>query len=153
MGKLIAIEGLDGSGKSTQIELLAKRLEENGIEAKTVSFPNYESDSSALVKMYLGGEFGSNAVDVNAYTASLFFAVDRFASFRTGWQKYFDNGGVVISARYTTSNAIHQTSKLSENEWDEYLDWLFDTEFCKGICCKSYVLFQTFVAYAAPHKG
>ena len=131
MGKLIAIEGLDGSGKSTQIELLAKRLEENGIEAKTVSFPNYESDSSALVKMYLGGEFGSNAGDVNAYTASLFFAVDRFASFRTGWQEYFDNGGVVVSARYTTSNAIHQTSKLPENQWDEYLDWLFDTEFCK----------------------
>ncbi len=131
MGKLIAIEGLDGSGKSTQIELLEKRLEKEGITAKTVSFPCYNSESSALVKMYLAGEFVQNAGDVNAYTSSLFFAVDRYAGFRKGWQEYYDNGGLVVSARYTTSNAIHQTSKLSEDEWDSYLDWLFETEFGK----------------------
>ena len=131
MGKLIAIEGLDGSGKTTQIELLSKRLREEGIPADTISFPNYESDSSALVKMYLAGDFGSKPGDVNAYAASLFFAVDRYASFKTDWGKYYNGGGVVISARYTTSNAIHQTSKLPESEWDSYLDWLFETEFEK----------------------
>lgn len=131
MGKLIAIEGLDGSGKTTQIELLSKRLREEGIPADTISFPNYESDSSALVKMYLAGDFGSKPGDVNAYAASLFFAVDRYASFKTDWEKYYNGGGVVISARYTTSNAIHQTSKLPESEWDSYLDWLFETEFEK----------------------
>ena len=131
MGKLIAIEGLDGSGKTTQIELLSKRLREEGIPADTISFPNYESDSSALVKMYLAGDFGSKPGDVNAYAASLFFAVDRYASFKTDWGKYYNGGGVVISARYTTSNAIHQTSKHTESEWDSYLDWLFETEFEK----------------------
>ncbi len=129
MGKLIAIEGLDGSGKTTQIEILGTRLENDGIDAKTISFPNYESESSALVKMYLDGQFGEKPGDVSAYAASVFYAVDRYASFRTGWEDYYKNGGVVISARYTTSNAIHQTSKLPENEWDEYLDWLFETEF------------------------
>lgn len=131
MGKLIAIEGLDGSGKTTQIEILAERLKADGIDAKTISFPNYESDSSALVKMYLAGQFGEKPGDVSAYAASVFYAVDRYASFRTGWEEYYKNGGVVVSARYTTSNAIHQTSKLPENEWDSYLDWLFETEFGK----------------------
>jgi len=131
MGKLVIIEGLDGSGKTTQTDLLSKRLSEGGYSVKTVSFPNYESDSSALVKMYLAGEFGSHPDDVNAYTASLFYAVDRYASFRTGWENYYNEGGNVIAARYTTSNAIHQTSKLPENEWDSYLDWLFETEFGK----------------------
>ena len=131
MGKLIAIEGLDGSGKSTQIELLAKRLEENGIEAKTVSFPNYESDSSALVKMYLGGEFGSNPNDVNAYAASSFYAVDRIASYLKFWKKDYENDAVILSDRYATSNIIYQMSKLDKSEWDSFIEWQEDFEYNK----------------------
>ena len=142
MGTLIAIEGLDGSGKSTQIKLLADRLTGEGIPAKTVSFPHYESDSSALVKMYLAGEFGSEPGDVNAYCASLFYAVDRYASFRTDWESYYQKGGVVVSARYTTSNAIHQMSKLPEAEWPGFMEWLFDLEFGKiGLPAPDLVIF------------
>lgn len=131
MGHFIAVEGLDGSGKTTQVDLLARRLSERGIPAKTVSFPHYESDSSALVKMYLAGEFGEKPGDVNAYAASLFYAVDRYASFRTDWEKNLLAGETVISARYTTSNAIHQTAKLPREEWDTYIHWLFETEYEK----------------------
>ena len=131
MGKLIVIEGLDGSGKSTQLELLPKKLLENGINSKTVSFPDYESDSSALVKMYLNGEFGKKPDDVNAYTASLFYAVDRFASYKTSWGEYYNQDGVIISGRYTTSNAVHQTSKMCESGWQSFIDWLYDLEYNK----------------------
>lgn len=131
MGKLIVIEGLDGSGKSTQLELLPKNLRKNGIDSKTVSFPDYYSDSSALVKMYLNGEFGKKPDDVNAYAASLFYAVDRFASYKTNWGQYYNNGGVIISGRYTTSNAVHQTSKMPEADWQGFLDWLYDLEYNK----------------------
>ena len=131
MGKLIVIEGLDGSEKSTQLELLPKKLLENGINSKTVSFPDYESDSSALVKMYLNGEFGKKPDDVNAYTASLFYAVDRFASYKTSWGEYYNQDGVIISGRYTTSNAVHQTSKMCESGWQSFIDWLYDLEYNK----------------------
>lgn len=131
MGKLIVIEGLDGSGKSTQLELLPKNLKKNGIDSKTVSFPDYESNSSALVKMYLNGEFGKNPNDVNAYAASLFYAVDRFASYKKAWGEYYKNGGVIISGRYTTSNAVHQTSKMPQDDWQGFLDWLYDLEYNK----------------------
>lgn len=131
MGKLIVIEGLDGSGKSTQLELLPENLRKNGIDSKTVSFPDYYSDSSALVKMYLNGEFGKKPDDVNAYAASLFYAVDRFASYKTNWGQYYNNGGVIISGRYTTSNAVHQTSKMPEADWQGFLDWLYDLEYNK----------------------
>ena len=131
MGKLIVIEGLDGSGKSTQLELLPENLRKNGIDSKTVSFPDYDSDSSALVKMYLNGEFGKKPDDVNAYAASLFYAVDRFASYKTTWGQYYNNGGVIISGRYTTSNAVHQTSKMPEADWQGFLDWLYDLEYNK----------------------
>lgn len=131
MGKLIVIEGLDGSGKSTQLDLLPKALKEKGIDSKSVSFPDYESNSSALVKMYLAGEFGTNPDDVNAYAASIFYTVDRFASFKKNWGKYYTDGGVIISGRYTTSNAVHQTSKLKESEWKPFLDWLYDFEYNK----------------------
>ncbi len=142
MGRLIAIEGLDGSGKTTQIELLGERLRAEGIPAEIISFPDYKSDSSALVKMYLSGRFGSKPDDVDPYSASLFFAVDRYASFKTDWGKYYNGGGVVISARYTTSNAIHQASKLPESEWDAYTEWLFDTEFVKmGLPAPDLVIF------------
>ncbi len=131
MGKLIVIEGLDGSGKSTQLALLPKALKEKGFDSKSVSFPDYESNSSALIKMYLGGEFGSKPNDVNAYAASVFYTVDRFASFKKNWGEYYNGGGIIVSGRYTTSNAVHQTSKLHESEWKNFLDWLYDFEYKK----------------------
>ncbi|MDO4607844.1 MAG: deoxynucleoside kinase [Clostridia bacterium] len=131
MGKLIVIEGLDGSGKSTQLELLPQNLLKKGIKSRTVSFPDYDSDSSALVKMYLGGQFGKKPGDVNAYAASLFYAVDRYASFKTGWGEYYNQAGIIVSGRYTTSNAVHQTSKMPESDWQGFLDWLYDLEYNK----------------------
>ena len=131
MGKLIVIEGLDGSGKSTQLLLLEENLKKRGIDCKSVSFPNYEDDSSALVKMYLRGEFGSDPTDVNAYAASCFYAVDRYASFKKDWGSYYNDGGVIISGRYTTSNAVHQCSKLPKEEWESFLSWLYDFEYNK----------------------
>ena len=131
MGKLIVIEGLDGCGKSTQLELLPQNLKKQGIKSRSVSFPDYDSDSSALVKMYLNGEFGSKPNDVNAYAASLFYAVDRFASYKTNWGEYYNQNGVIVSGRYTTSNAVHQTSKMDESEWQGFLDWLYDLEYNK----------------------
>ena len=126
--KLIVIEGLDGSGKATQAKLLTEKLISEGTKVKQVSFPDYDSDSSALVKMYLNGEFGKRADDVNAYAASSFYAVDRFASFKKNWQTDYESG-VIIADRYTTSNAIHQCAKLPKEQWDEYLEWLFDYEY------------------------
>ena len=131
MGKLIVIEGLDGSGKSTQLSLLPDRLSANGIDCRTVSFPDYESDSSALVKMYLSGKFGTKPSDVNPYAASAFYTVDRYASYKSVWGEYYNAGGTVVSGRYTTSNAVHQTSKLPESEWKAFLDWLYDFEYGK----------------------
>ena len=131
MGKLIVLEGLDGCGKSTQLELLPKTLLKNGIDCNTVSFPDYSSDSSALVKMYLRGDFGTNPNDVNAFAASVLYTVDRFASYKTAWGDYYNNGDTVVSGRYTTSNAIHQCSKLPKEEWTGFLDWLYDFEYNK----------------------
>ncbi len=131
MGKLIVIEGLDGSGKSTQLELLEGNLKSKGIDCKSVSFPNYDNPSSTLVKMYLNGDFGKKPNDVNAFAASVFYTVDRYASFKADWGKYYNGGGTVVSGRYTTSNAVHQCSKLPENKWKEFLDWLYDFEYNK----------------------
>ena len=128
-GRLIVIEGLDGSGKATQAKRLAQEAAARGCAVREVSFPDYGSDSSALVKMYLAGEFGSDPGDVNAYAASSFFAVDRFASFKKDWGAFYRGGGLIIADRYTTSNAVHQCSKLPETEWDAYLDWLFHFEY------------------------
>ena len=128
--KLIVIEGLDGSGKATQAQLLYDKLKELNIRVRKVSFPDYESDSSALVKMYLNGEFGKQAGDVNAYAASSFYAVDRYASYKKDWEEDYENG-IIIADRYTTSNAIHQCSKLASKEWDEYLAWLSEFEYEK----------------------
>ena len=131
MGKLIVIEGLDGSGKSTQLELLPKNLKAKGIDCKTVSFPNYDNPSSTLVKMYLAGEFGKKPNDVNAFAASTFYCVDRYASFKANWGKFYNDGGTVIAGRYTTSNAVHQCSKLPEDQWEDFLSWLYDFEYNK----------------------
>ena len=129
MGKLIVIEGLDGSGKGTQAAELAKNLAARGAPVRKVSFPDYASDSSALVKMYLSGQFGKDPQDVNAYAASTFYAVDRFASFKRDWGDFYQGGGIVIADRYTTSNAVHQCSKLPQEQWDAFLAWLFDFEY------------------------
>ena len=131
MGKLIVIEGLDGSGKSTQLDLLYENLKKENIDCKTVSFPDYENPSSTLVKMYLAGEFGKKPGDVNAFAASVFYAANRYASFKSAWGEYYNNGGTVIAGRYTTSNAVHQASKLPENEWEDFLSWLYDFEYNK----------------------
>ena len=128
-GKLIVLEGLDGSGKGTQAKLLAKHLASQGLPVREVTFPDYASDSSALVKMYLAGQFGSKPDDVNAYAASSFFAVDRYASYKTDWGRFYEEGGVVIADRYTTSNAVHQASKEPENKRQEFLKWLYEFEY------------------------
>ena len=128
MQKLIVIEGLDGSGKATQAALAVDFLRQSGTMVRKISFPDYDSESSALVKMYLNGEFGSKPDDVNAYAASSFYAVDRYASFKKDWKEDWEKGAV-IADRYTTSNAVHQCAKLPEESWDEYLAWLFDFEY------------------------
>ena len=111
-GKLIIIEGVDSSGKATHAKMLYERLLGENNNVKKVEFPNYSSQSSALVKMYLNGDFGDKPEDVNPYAASVFFAIDRFASYRTLWKNFYDNGGIVVSDRYTMSNMIHQAAKL-----------------------------------------
>lgn len=128
--KLIVIEGLDGSGKATQAKRLTEALVEKSIPVREVSFPDYGSDSSALVRMYLSGQFGTDPQDVNAYAASSFFAVDRFASYKKDWCRDYARG-VVIADRYTTSNAVHQCSKLPKEQWEDFLNWLFDFEYKK----------------------
>jgi dTMP kinase len=131
MGKLIVIEGTDGSGKSTQFKKLTEHLEKDAIDFRRIVFPRYTEASSALIRMYLGGEFGDKPGDVNPYAASTFYAVDRFASYKQDWEQYYEQGGVVLSDRYTTSNAVHQTSKLSGADRVEYLKWLYDFEYAK----------------------
>ena len=129
MGKLIVFEGTDGSGKSTQFALLTKRLQSMGIAFKTMEFPQYSQPSSALIRMYLGGEFGTRPSDVNAYAASTFYAVDRYASYRKVWREYYEKGGLMLSDRYTTSNAVHQASKEPEETRGEFLKWLYEFEY------------------------
>ena len=131
MGKLIIFEGLDGSGKGTQTALTAQKLAARGVDLRQITFPDYASESSALVKMYLAGAFGQKPDDVNAYAASSFYAVDRYASYKTGWGAFYRDGGLVLSDRYTTSNAVHQCSKLPPAQWDGFLNWLFDFEYHK----------------------
>lgn len=129
MGKLIIFEGTDGSGKSTQFSLLTKRLENENTDFRTIVFPQYSEESSALIRMYLGGEFGKSPSDVNAYVASTFFAVDRYASFHKVWGEYYKNGGLIVSDRYTTSNAVHQASKEPDEKRGDFFRWLYDLEY------------------------
>lgn len=127
---LIVIEGLDGSGKGTQSELLAEYAQSHG-GVKKITFPDYDSPSSSLVKMYLAGEFGTDASSVNAYAASAFYAVDRFASYQTKWKSEYLAGKTIIADRYVTANIVYQLSKLPKTEWNAYIHWLEDFEYCK----------------------
>ena len=130
-GKLIVLEGIDGSGKSAQYRRLVARFEREGIDYHSIVFPRYDQESSALIRMYLGGQFGSKPEDVNSYASSIFYAVDRYASYMTDWKDYYQNGGLVLSDRYTTSNAVHQGAKLPAEEQPAFFDWLYDLEYVK----------------------
>lgn len=130
MGKLFVIDGTDGSGKQTQFQKLQESLTKDGIDYKVVSFPNYDSPSSSLVKMYLSGEFGENAKEISPYIASTFYAADRYATFQTGYKKYYEDGGIILADRYTTANMVHQAGKIKdEKEREKFLNWLWDFEF------------------------
>ncbi len=131
MGRLIAIDGVDASGKQTHTSMLYEKLIADGYNVRKLSFPAYESPSSELVKMYLSGKFGDKPEDVNAYAASSFFAADRFSSFRTDWKEFYDKeDAIIIADRYTSSNMIHQASKINDiEEKNKFLDWLFELEF------------------------
>ncbi len=131
MGKLIVIEGTDGSGKTTQFHILTERLRKEQVQFHELVFPRYSEPSSALIRMYLGGEFGSRPTDVNAYAASAFYAVDRYASFRQDWGELYRKGGLIVSDRYTTSNAVHQASKEPPEKQGDFLKWLYDFEYDK----------------------
>lgn len=130
-GKLIVLEGIDGSGKSAQYRRLCTRMENDKIDYNHIVFPRYKMDSSALIRMYLGGYFGSHPSDVNPYAASTFYAVDRYASYKDDWGKIYEVGGLIISDRYTTSNAVHQGSKLPDDELPDFFNWLGDFEYNK----------------------
>ena len=142
MGKLIVIEGTDGSGKSTQFRMLTEHLQQAGTQFKKIVFPRYSEDSSALIRMYLGGQFGARPSDVSAYAASTFYGVDRYASYKMDWGKYYEEGGLVLSDRYTTSNAVHQTSKEPPEKQADFLNWLYDFEYDKlGLPCPDLVVY------------
>lgn len=130
MGKLFVIEGTDSSGKQTQLEELKRRFEKEKIEYKSVSFPNYESNSSKLVKIYLSGELAENPKEISPYIASTFYAADRYVTFKREYEKYYNNGGIILADRYTTSNMVHQAGKIEDaEERKKFLDWLWDFEF------------------------
>jgi len=131
MGKLIVIEGTDGSGKSTQFRMLTEHLEAEGQVFQKLVFPQYAEPSSALIRMYLDGQFGSKPSDVNAYAASAFYAVDRYASYKKAWGDWYESGGLILSDRYTTSNAVHQASKEPGEKQGEFLKWLYEFEYDK----------------------
>ena len=128
-GKLIVFEGTDGSGKSTQFQLACQALRARGTDFGTMVFHRYREESSALVRLYLGGAFGSHPSDVNAYAASTFYAVDRYAGYKQDWGGYYEGGGLMVADRYTTSNAVHQASKLDAEEREEFFRWLADFEY------------------------
>ena len=131
MGKLLVVDGLDGSGKTTQIERLHAWLSETGHLHRLITFPDYDQPSSALVKQYLAGDFGTTSEEVSAYAASSFYAVDRYASYKHFWEADYRAGALILAARYTTSNAIYQLARTDRSEWDAFLAWLDDYEYGK----------------------
>lgn len=130
-GKLIVLEGIDGSGKSTQYRLLKERFETEGIRYHSAVFPRYNEESSALIRLYLGGAFGDKPSDVNACAAAAFYAVDRYASYKQDWGAIYEAGGLILADRYTTSNAVHQGCKVPEAELGNFFDWLYDFEYVR----------------------
>ncbi len=150
MGKLFVLEGIDGTGKSTQFELLCAALREKGLKFRQLSFPRYEQDSSALVRQYLAGAFGGSPDAVNPYAASSFYACDRYASYKQDWQADYEAGTLFVSCRYATANAIHQGAKLDGPARAEFLDWLFDYEYRRlGIPAPDRVIFLSLPAELA----
>ena len=143
MGKLIVIEGTDSSGKETQTKRLFEKLEEKGLKVKKISFPNYDSPACEPVKMYLAGAFGEDAMKVNPYPVSTMYAIDRYASFKTDWEKFYNEDGIIVTDRYVTSNMVHQASKIRDlDEKKKYLNWLEDLEYGKmGIPRPDLVIF------------
>ena len=143
MGKLIVIEGTDSSGKETQTKRLFEKLEEKGLKVKKISFPNYDSPACEPVKMYLAGAFGEEAMKVNPYPVSTMYAIDRYASFKTDWEKFYNEDGIIVTDRYVTSNMVHQASKIRDlDEKKKYLNWLEDLEYEKmGIPRPDLVIF------------
>ena len=127
-GKLIVFEGTDGSGKATQAKLLCETLAQRGIAYREIDFPRYGNPFAEPANLYLHGALGNRPGDVNAYAASVLYAVDRFASYKEDWGGFYEEGGIVVANRYTTSNAVHQASKLPEAEWEGFFRWLFDFE-------------------------
>jgi len=153
LGKLIVFEGIDGSGKSTQFRLMCKRLEAEGRDFRRIQFPRYDEPSSALIKMYLSGDFGKDPDAINAYAASSFYAVDRFASFVTDWQSYYESGGLILTDRYTTSNALHQGAKMPFAKRKDFFEWLYDHEFDRfGLPRPDMVLFMSIDASLAADR-
>ena len=130
-GKLIVFEGTDGSGKATQSRLLCDELTRRGISFRKLEFPRYKEESSALIREYLRGDFGEKPSDVNAFAASTFYAVDRYASFKQDWGQFYAQGGILVADRYTTSNAVHQGCKLPDDELPDFFNWLADLEYVK----------------------
>ena len=130
-GRLIVFEGTDGSGKATQSRLLCEHLQRESIPYKNITFPRYGKPSAAMVQEYLDGNLGRRPGDVNAYAASLMFSMDRYASYKQDWGGYYARGGLLVTDRYTTSNAVHQCSKLPKEQWEDFLNWLFDFEYKK----------------------
>ena len=143
MGKLIVIEGTDSSGKETQTKKLFEKLEEKDLKVKKISFPNYDSPACEPVKMYLAGAFGEDAMKVNPYPVSTMYAIDRYASFKTDWEKFYNEDGIIVTDRYVTSNMVHQASKIRDlDEKKKYLNWLEDLEYEKmGIPRPDLVIF------------
>lgn len=143
MGKLIVIEGTDSSGKETQTKRLFEKLKEKGLKVKKISFPNYDSPACEPVKMYLAGAFGEEAMKVNPYPVSTMYAIDRYASFKTDWEKFYNEDGIIVTDRYVTSNMVHQASKIRDlDEKKKYLNWLEDLEYEKmGIPRPDLVIF------------
>jgi Thymidylate kinase len=132
MAQLIVIEGTDGSGKTTQARLAVDALTRAGQPVRELSFPRYGTVGSTFVDLYLGGGLGGKPEDTGSYAASTFFACDRYVSYRTEWSADYKNpGGVILACRYTSANAVHQLSKLPREEWDNFLDWLWDYEYVK----------------------
>lgn len=130
-GKFIVLEGIDGSGKSAHYRRICEKLSRDGIDYRNIEFPRYDKESSALIRLYLGGAFGEHPDDVNAYTTSTFFSVDRFASYKDDWGKDYEAGKFIFADRYTTSNAVHQGCKVPDKDLTEYFSWLKDLEYVK----------------------